>query len=97
MIDAFSSVHGNPNGDKNKVINPVKWEFTGNVNTKYAAAGAVWPTTGATQKPTPAPPASTACAGCIGARCDGQTTVCNSGLTCLSPDGICKNVACNWG
>ncbi|KAF5009143.1 hypothetical protein FDECE_4587 [Fusarium decemcellulare] len=74
MIDGFSAIHGNPNGDKNKVINPVKWEFTGKVNTKYAADGASWPHT-----------------------CDGKTTACNNGLTCLSPDGVCSDKACNWG
>ncbi|KAK7428394.1 hypothetical protein QQZ08_005013 [Neonectria magnoliae] len=100
MIDAFTAVNGNPNGNKNIVINPVKWELTGNVNTQYAAAGAVWPPAGGNSKPTTTTatsPASTACAGCVGAKCDGQTVLCNSGLTCLSPDGICSNAACNWG
>ena len=40
MVDAFSSIHGNPNGDKNNVIKGVEWKFTGRVNTKYAADGA---------------------------------------------------------
>ncbi|KAF5022178.1 hypothetical protein F66182_5765 [Fusarium sp. NRRL 66182] len=43
MIDAFSEIHGNPNGNKNDVIKDVRWELTGNVNTKYAAPGASWP------------------------------------------------------
>ncbi|KAI5248091.1 hypothetical protein E4T43_01441 [Aureobasidium subglaciale] len=36
------------------------------------------------------------CAGCEGSSC-GASTACNAGLTCLSPDGLCKNAACNWG
>lgn len=40
MIDGFSNIHGDPQGNKNNVINPVKWEFTGNINTKYEAPGA---------------------------------------------------------
>ena len=40
MIDGFSRLHGNPNGNKNTVINPVKWELTGKINTKYEAPGA---------------------------------------------------------
>ncbi|KAH6887653.1 hypothetical protein B0T10DRAFT_539018 [Thelonectria olida] len=95
MIDGFSALHGNPNGDKNKVINPVKWEFTGKINTQYTAEGAVWPTAATTAS---APHVtSTACTGCLGAKCDGQATICNAGLTCLSPDGICSDKACNWG
>jgi hypothetical protein len=109
MIDAFSNLHGNPNGDKNKVINPVKWELTGRVNTKYAAAGASWPNAGASSsaKPTTLKTSATSsqspsqtpgtCVGCLGTKCDGKTTVCNDGLTCLSPDGVCSNAACNWG
>jgi hypothetical protein len=109
MIDAFSNLHGNPNGDKNKVINPVKWELTGRVNTKYAAAGASWPNAGASSsaKPTTLGTSTTSsqspsqtpgtCVGCLGTKCDGKTTVCNDGLTCLSPDGVCSNAACNWG
>ncbi len=109
MIDAFSNLHGNPNGDKNKVINPVKWELTGRVNTKYAAAGASWPNAGASSsaKPTTLKTSTTSsqspsqtpgtCVGCLGTKCDGRTTVCNDGLTCLSPDGVCSNAACNWG
>ncbi|KAH7198943.1 uncharacterized protein B0J16DRAFT_331389 [Fusarium flagelliforme] len=42
MIDAFSNIHGNPNGDKNNVIKGVQWELTGRVNTKFAAPGASW-------------------------------------------------------
>ncbi|KAH7159532.1 hypothetical protein B0J13DRAFT_465562 [Dactylonectria estremocensis] len=91
MIDAFSAIHGNPNGDKNKVISPVKWELTGKVNTQYTAAGASWPTAGGGSPP-PQPTA-----GAIGDKCDGQTKLCNSGLTCLSPDGVCSDKACNWG
>ncbi|KAH6872094.1 hypothetical protein B0T10DRAFT_466325 [Thelonectria olida] len=80
---------------RNKVINLVKWEFTGSINTQYTADGAVLPTAGIIAS---APQGtSTACAGCLGAKCDGQTTICNSGLTCLSPDGICSDEACNWG
>ena len=44
MIDAFSAIHGNPNGNKNEVIEGVKWELTGEVNTQYTADGASWPT-----------------------------------------------------
>ena len=43
MIDAFSSLHGDPDGNKDDIINLVKWEFTGNVNTQYAAPDAIWP------------------------------------------------------
>ncbi|RGP81751.1 hypothetical protein FLONG3_136 [Fusarium longipes] len=43
MIDAYSNIHGNPNGDKNNVIKGVQWELTGRVNTKFAAPGASWP------------------------------------------------------
>jgi len=39
MIDAFSNIHGNPNGNKNDVIKGVEWQLTGRVNTKYAADG----------------------------------------------------------
>ncbi|KAK7221442.1 hypothetical protein V2G26_009445 [Clonostachys chloroleuca] len=92
MIDSFSSLHGNPNGDKNKVINPVNWELTGRVNTKYAAPGATWPSIG-TSNPTPGTPSP----GTLGTKCDGQTTICSSGLTCLSPNGICSDQPCNWG
>lgn len=95
MIDGFTAIHGNPNGNKNIVINGVKWEFTGNINTKYIAPGANWP-----RKNTPTNPPTdptTPCEGCLGAKCDGQTKVCNSGLTCLSPTGICSSQACNWG
>lgn len=95
MIDAFSSIHGNPNGNKNDVIKDVQWELTGRINTKYAAPGAVWPTKAGTS---PNPPQTSApSAGGVGAKCDGQTTVCNAGLTCLSPDGVCSTNACNWG
>ncbi|RGP60885.1 hypothetical protein FSPOR_10386 [Fusarium sporotrichioides] len=95
MIDACSAIHGNPNGNKNDVIKNVKWELTGNVNTQYAADGASWPTAaGSAPKPTAT---SGACTGCLGAKCNGKTTVCNAGLTCLSPDGICSDKACNWG
>lgn len=40
MIDGFTAIHGDPKGDKNNVIKQVKWEFTGNINTKYEAPGA---------------------------------------------------------
>jgi hypothetical protein len=43
MMDAFNSVHGDPDGNKNDVIKNVEWEFTGRVNTKYTADGATWP------------------------------------------------------
>ncbi|KAF2031329.1 hypothetical protein EK21DRAFT_63471 [Setomelanomma holmii] len=89
MTDAFSNIHGNPNGDKNEVIKGVEWQLTGRVNTKYAAAGAVWPT-----KVGSAP--SSSCAGCAGAKCSDSTN-CKDGMTCLSPDGICSTAACNWG
>ncbi|KAH7141006.1 hypothetical protein EDB81DRAFT_761458 [Dactylonectria macrodidyma] len=91
MIDAFSAIHGNPNGDKNKVINPVKWELTGKVNTQYAAPGASWLTAGGGSSP------SQPTAGAIGDKCDGQTKLCNSGLTCMSLDGVCSDKGCNWG
>lgn len=109
MIDAFSNLHGNPNGNKNTVIKDVKWELTGRVNIKYAAPGASWPVSSAVSsaKPTTSKittssqsPSSTqggTCTGCLGAHCDGKTTVCNDGLTCLAPDGVCSNAACNWG
>jgi hypothetical protein len=108
MIDAYSSLDGNPNGDKKKVIKGVQWELTGRVNTKYAAAGASWPPSSASSsaKPTTSkattssqPPSQTSgtCAGCLGMQCDGKTAVCNDGLTCLAPDGVCSNAACNWG
>ncbi|KAF4953789.1 hypothetical protein FGADI_5782 [Fusarium gaditjirri] len=90
MIDAYSIIHGNPNGDKNNVIKGVQWELTGRVNTKYAAPGAFWP-------PTSGGSGSGSGAGGLGAKCDGQTQLCNSGLTCLSPDGVCSDKACNWG
>jgi hypothetical protein len=109
MIDSFSSLHGNPNGDKNKVIKGAQWELTGRVNTQYAAPGASWPVSSAavsSAKPTtskattssqsPSQPSGT-CAGCLGAQCDGRITVCKDGLTCLAPDGVCSNAACNWG
>lgn len=86
MIDAFSNIHGNPNGDKNNVIKGVQWELTGRVNTNYAAPGASWP-----------PASGGSGTGGLGAKCDGQTKLCNSGLTCLSPDGVCSDKACNWG
>jgi len=47
MLSPFTALHGNPNGNKNTVINPVHWELTGRVNTKYAAAGASWPSAAA--------------------------------------------------
>ncbi|KAF4446659.1 hypothetical protein F53441_9700 [Fusarium austroafricanum] len=50
MIEAFSAIHGNPNGDKNKVIEGVKWELTGNVNTQYATPGANWPVKSSSDK-----------------------------------------------
>ncbi|KAF4967834.1 hypothetical protein FZEAL_10476 [Fusarium zealandicum] len=40
MIDVFSAIHGNPNGDKNDIIDGVEWEFTGKVNSRFAAPGA---------------------------------------------------------
>ncbi|KAH6864679.1 hypothetical protein B0T12DRAFT_452578 [Alternaria alternata] len=55
MIDAFSNIHGNPNGNKNDVIKGVEWQLTGRVNTKYAADGAVWPTKAGAAPTTPAP------------------------------------------
>ncbi|KAL4728169.1 hypothetical protein ACLX1H_004905 [Fusarium chlamydosporum] len=79
MIDAFSAIHGNPNGNKNNVINPVKWALTGNVNTQYAADGASWPTaTGSTPKPSTT---SGSCTGCIGTNPDGVCSdkACNWG------------------
>jgi hypothetical protein len=109
MIDSFSNLHGNPNGDKNKVIKGVRWELTGRVNTKYAAAGASWPPVSSaapSAKPTTSKTSSSSkfpsqtpgtCVGCLGTECDGQSTVCNDGLTCLSPEGVCSNAACNWG
>ena len=97
MIDAFTAIHGNPNGNKNIVINGVKWEFTGNINTKYIAPGANWPKVDNPTNPTDPTDPTNPCAGCLGAKCDGKTTVCNDGLTCLSPTGICSDKACNWG
>jgi hypothetical protein len=44
MIDAFSNIHSNPNGNKNDVIKGLEWQFTSGVNMKYAANGASWPT-----------------------------------------------------
>ena len=39
--DAWTSLYGSsPNGDHDLVMNPVDWEFTGNVNTDYTAKGA---------------------------------------------------------
>ncbi|KAF5579435.1 hypothetical protein FPCIR_11093 [Fusarium pseudocircinatum] len=94
MIDAYSNIHGNPNGDKNNVIKGVQWELTGRVNTKYAAPGASWPPTSGGSGGGSGGGSST---GGLGAKCDGQTKLCNSGLTCLSPDGVCSDKACNWG
>ncbi|TFK47229.1 hypothetical protein OE88DRAFT_1648099 [Heliocybe sulcata] len=37
MVDAFSTLHGNPNGNKDDVIQGVQWKLTGNRNTYYAA------------------------------------------------------------
>lgn len=42
MLGVFSSIHGDPRGNKNDVIKDVQWELTGRVNTQYAAPGAVW-------------------------------------------------------
>ena len=109
MIDSFSSLYRNPGKDKNIVIKNVQWELTGRVNTKYTASGASWPSvssTASTAKPTtmktstssqsPSQTSGT-CTGCLGTQCDGKTIVCNDGLTCLAPDGVCSNAACNWG
>ncbi|KAL6915582.1 hypothetical protein FSHL1_007032 [Fusarium sambucinum] len=90
MIDAFSAIHGNPNGNKNDVVKNVKWEFTGNVNTQFAAPGASWPAKSGSS-------GSGTSDGALGSKCDGNTKLCKSGLTCLSPDGICSDQACNWG
>ena len=39
--DAWTSLYGtSPNGNHDLVMNPVQWEFTGNVNTAYTAKGA---------------------------------------------------------
>ncbi|SCO16234.1 uncharacterized protein FFB20_14951 [Fusarium fujikuroi] len=94
MIDAYSNIHGNPNGDKNNVIKGVQWELTGRVNTQYAAPGASWPPTSGGSG---GGSGSGSGSGGLGAKCDGQTKLCNSGLTCLSPDGVCSDKACNWG
>jgi len=109
MIDSFSSLYRNPGKDKNIVIKNVQWELTGRVNTKYTASGASWPSvssTASTAKPTtmktstssqsPSQTSGT-CTGCLGTQCDGKTIVCYDGLTCLAPDGVCSNAACNWG
>jgi hypothetical protein len=77
-------------------------ELTGRVNTQYAAPDTSWPVSSAavsSAKPTtskattssqsPSQPSGT-CTGCLGAQCDGRTTVCNDGLTC-------SNASCNWG
>ncbi|KAF1928457.1 uncharacterized protein M421DRAFT_420999 [Didymella exigua CBS 183.55] len=97
MIDAFSNIHGNPNGNKNEVIKGVEWQLTGRVNTKYAAAGAVWPTKAGAAPTTAAPkPSSSTPNGGEGAKCSNATN-CKSGMTCLAPDGVCSTAACNWG
>ena len=105
MVDAFSNIHSNPNGNKNEVIKGVEWHLTGRVNTKYAADGASWPTkAGAAPTPTatkmqtsasPKPSISPS-AGGEGVKCN-DATMCKSGMTCLSPDGVCSTAACNWG
>lgn len=38
MIDSFSSLHGNPNGDKDDVIKNVQWQLTGKMNPQYNPA-----------------------------------------------------------
>ncbi|OAA80115.1 hypothetical protein LEL_03601 [Akanthomyces lecanii RCEF 1005] len=102
MIDAFSNLHGNPNGNKNTVIDPCNWKLTGRVNTAYAAPGASWPSSGASSSQaspitsTTANPPSTS-GGAAGASCDGLTKLCATSLTCLAPNGICSSQACNWG
>ena len=106
MIDAFSNIHGNPNGNKNDVIKGVEWQLTGRVNTKYAADGAVWPTKAGATPTTPAPtkmqtsaspkPSASPSGGGEGAKCSDSTN-CISGMTCLAPDGVCSTAACNWG
>ncbi|KLO78941.1 uncharacterized protein LW93_4264 [Fusarium fujikuroi] len=63
MIDAYSNIHGNPNGDKNNVIKGVQWELTGRVNTQYAAPGASWP-------PTSGGSGGGSGSGGLGAKCD---------------------------
>lgn len=58
------------------------------------------PVAASTLKTTTAPaPISSASSGPgeKGSKCDGETTVCKTGLTCLNPDGICSDAACNWG
>ncbi|OAG18795.1 hypothetical protein CC77DRAFT_1062728 [Alternaria alternata] len=102
MIDAFSNIHGNPNGNKNDVIKGVEWQLTGRVNTKYAADGAVWPTKAGAAPTTPAPtkmqtsaspkPSASPSGGGEGAKCSDSTN-CNSGMTCLAPDGVCSTAA----
>ena len=47
MVDAYSDLDGNPNGNKDDVIQNVQWQRTGRQNTQYAAPGAQLPTTGA--------------------------------------------------
>jgi hypothetical protein len=104
MIDGFSNIHGN--GDKKNVIKGVEWQLTGRVNTKYAADGAVWPTK-AGAAPTGSSPTKTQTSATLrpsdpssgtgeGAKCSDATN-CDSGMTCLAPDGICSKAACNWG
>jgi hypothetical protein len=106
MIDAFSSIHGNPNNNKNDVIKNVEWELTGRVNTQYAAKDAVWPTKAGAPPATPTPtrmqtsaspkPSTPASGGGQGTKCSDSTN-CPSGMTCLAPDGVCSTAACNWG
>ena len=106
MIDAFSNIHGDPNHNKDNVIQGVEWQLTGRVNTKYAADGAVWPTKAGAAPTTPAPtkmqtsaspkPSASPSGGGEGAKCSDSTN-CISGMTCLAPDGVCSTAACNWG
>jgi len=53
MIGAFSNINGDPKGVHDIVIKDVEWHFTGRVNPKFAAPGAIWPTQPAGAGPTP--------------------------------------------
>ena len=46
MLGAYSTLDGNPGGNKNTVIKDVQWELTGNMNTAYMAPGAPGATPG---------------------------------------------------
>lgn len=47
MLGAYTTLAGNPNGNKDTVVEGVQWELTGNQNTDWMAPGASAATNGA--------------------------------------------------